>query len=326
MHSHSQRSRAGVDSVIGYHEFYSYHPASVLSLWTSSVWIWDRSGHRSSRNWPSHSVVDVFTTWKPSPDPFSRYLSTNVYYFKSLGTIFSFIFTHFRFQSFDVGSRIFDNTFISLLLASRLRKFIYLFIWNLKCNIIMHSVCSKYFPLSRRYLFYRQQCTTFSMPRYPFWWGCDLSLQTTLAFPQRWTQIFIFPLTENSYFWFQVNLCMVDIDNDRITIPEDLPTFPQHKELADELREVLTKLQQAPTVPTNSTINSSSSYYYFQNFFPSSINLTYVFFVTGINNVSRGHLWLWQVELMHRSWNDRKLFNGFRPSLNELVWNSLSRV
>ena len=150
----------------------------------------------------------------------------------------------------------------------------------------MHSVCSKYFPLSRRYLFYRQQCTTFSMPRYPFWWGCDLSLQTTLAFPQRWTQIFIFPLTENSYFWFQVNLCMVDIDNDRITIPEDLPTFPQHKELADELREVLTKLQQAPTVPTNSTINSSSSYYYFQNFFPSSINLTYVFFVTGI---SLGH-------------------------------------
>jgi hypothetical protein len=49
---------------------------------------------------------------------------------------------------------------------------------------------------------------------------------------------------------------MVDIDNDRITIPEDLPSFPQHKELADELREVLTKLQQTPTT----THSSSSSY------------------------------------------------------------------
>lgn len=46
---------------------------------------------------------------------------------------------------------------------------------------------------------------------------------------------------------------MVDIDNDRITIPEDLPSFPQHKELADELREVLTKLQQS------TVMNSSSS-------------------------------------------------------------------
>lgn len=48
---------------------------------------------------------------------------------------------------------------------------------------------------------------------------------------------------------------MVDIDNDRITIPEDLPSFPQHKELADELREVLTKLQQ-----NSSTTGSSSTY------------------------------------------------------------------
>ncbi|XP_046464167.1 DENN domain-containing protein 5B-like isoform X1 [Daphnia pulex] len=54
----------------------------------------------------------------------------------------------------------------------------------------------------------------------------------------------------------EANLCMVDIDNDRITIPEDLPSFPQHKELADELREVLTKLQQTPTT----THSSSSSY------------------------------------------------------------------
>ena len=64
---------------------------------------------------------------------------------------------------------------------------------------------------------------------------------------------------------------MVDIDNDRITIPEDLPSFPQHKELADELREVLTKLQQTPTTAhsssspynkqaSNTNIHSSSSY------------------------------------------------------------------
>jgi len=46
---------------------------------------------------------------------------------------------------------------------------------------------------------------------------------------------------------------MVDIDNCRITIPEDLPTFPQHRELADELREVLTKLQQLPSANSSST-------------------------------------------------------------------------
>lgn len=46
---------------------------------------------------------------------------------------------------------------------------------------------------------------------------------------------------------------MVDIDNCRITIPEDLPAFPQHRELADELREVLTKLQQAPTSSSSTT-------------------------------------------------------------------------
>ncbi len=67
------------------------------------------------------------------------------------------------------------------------------------------------------------------------------------------------PIYDTKTLLFQANLCMVDIDNDRITIPEDLPTFPQHKELADELREVLTKLQQTPIVPANTT-NSSSSY------------------------------------------------------------------
>jgi hypothetical protein len=57
----------------------------------------------------------------------------------------------------------------------------------------------------------------------------------------------------------------------KITIPEDLPSFRQHKELADELREVLTKLQQTPTTSQssstsynrqapNTNIHSSSSY------------------------------------------------------------------
>lgn len=72
---------------------------------------------------------------------------------------------------------------------------------------------------------------------------------------------------------------MVDIDNDRITIPEDLPSFPQHRELADELREVLTKLQQNPSTTSsssgqkksapNATIQSSSSY---------NLTLSFLFF------------------------------------------------
>lgn len=49
----------------------------------------------------------------------------------------------------------------------------------------------------------------------------------------------------------QANLCMVDIDNGTISVPEELPNFPQHKELADELRQVLRKLQTIET--TSST-------------------------------------------------------------------------
>lgn len=67
----------------------------------------------------------------------------------------------------------------------------------------------------------------------------------------------VFITDDGDGIYLQANLCIVDIDNGRITIPEDLPSFPQHKELADELREVLTKLQQTPTV-----ISSSSSSYY----------------------------------------------------------------
>lgn len=60
-------------------------------------------------------------------------------------------------------------------------------------------------------------------------------------------------------FSFKGNLCIVDIDNGRVTIPEDLPTFPQHRELADELREVLTKLQQTPTAPYTSSVTSPTT-------------------------------------------------------------------
>lgn len=90
---------------------------------------------------------------------------------------------------------------------------------------------------------------------------------------------------------------MVDIDNDRITIPEDLPSFPQHKELADELREVLTKLQQSPV------INSTSSYYVLQFIVVVVVKLMTSY--TGTSNVSRGPQWLWQVDPMLWFLNDQ---------------------
>ena len=53
--------------------------------------------------------------------------------------------------------------------------------------------------------------------------------------------------------FLQVNICIVNIDNGSINVPEDLPCFPQHDELANELREVLTKLQRPPAKTNTST-------------------------------------------------------------------------
>ncbi|XP_032781013.1 DENN domain-containing protein 5B isoform X2 [Daphnia magna] len=126
---------------------------------------------------------------------------------------------------------------------------------------------------------------------------------TTLLFPFSWPHVYV-PILPAAMYNFldapvpflmglrslpsddaripsEANLCMVDIDNDRITIPEDLPSFPQHRELADELREVLTKLQQNPSTTSsssaqkksapNATIQSSSSNKHRQSWSPMAL-------------------------------------------------------
>jgi hypothetical protein len=45
---------------------------------------------------------------------------------------------------------------------------------------------------------------------------------------------------------------MVDIDNRTIDVPEELPPFPQRGELADELKEVLKKMQVADATNSSS--------------------------------------------------------------------------
>lgn len=52
---------------------------------------------------------------------------------------------------------------------------------------------------------------------------------------------------------------MVDVDSGVVDVPEELPSFPQHRELADELREVLRKLQSTDDNAATSTTSSTTS-------------------------------------------------------------------
>jgi hypothetical protein len=106
---------------------------------------------------------------------------------------------------------------------------------------------------------------------------------------------------------------MVDIDNDRITIPEDLPSFPQHKELADELREVLTKLQQTPT-----TTHSSSSSYNKQapntNIHSSSSYERIIFLISSLHLTFLSYL---HRNKQRQSWSPMALASGSNASVLE---------
>ena len=51
----------------------------------------------------------------------------------------------------------------------------------------------------------------------------------------------------------EANLCFVDIDNNVVQVPEDLPTFPQRSEFIDELSQVLQKYN----IPVGNIANKS---------------------------------------------------------------------
>ena len=53
-------------------------------------------------------------------------------------------------------------------------------------------------------------------------------------------------------------MCMVNIDNGKIDVPEELPYFPQHQELADELRQVLKRLHSTPESGVHSSSNKQN--------------------------------------------------------------------
>lgn len=86
---------------------------------------------------------------------------------------------------------------------------------------------------------------------------------TTLLFPFVWQHVYV-PILPSTLHHFldapvpfimglhavtdgkenipcEANLCFVDIDNNIVQVPEDLPTFPQRSKLIHELAEVLKK-------------------------------------------------------------------------------------
>lgn len=45
---------------------------------------------------------------------------------------------------------------------------------------------------------------------------------------------------------FQANLCLVDVDEGSVEVPEDLPHFPHATEFTNELTQLLAKWQLPP--------------------------------------------------------------------------------
>ncbi|CAG7734875.1 unnamed protein product [Allacma fusca] len=59
----------------------------------------------------------------------------------------------------------------------------------------------------------------------------------------------------------EANLCFVDIDNNIVQVPEDLPTFPQRSEFIDELSQILQKYNIPVGNITNKMSNNRGSPY-----------------------------------------------------------------
>ncbi|KAK2158759.1 hypothetical protein LSH36_164g02004, partial [Paralvinella palmiformis] len=44
-----------------------------------------------------------------------------------------------------------------------------------------------------------------------------------------------------------VNMCIVDIDSGKVELPDDLPSFPQHRELRQDLQHELRRIARPET-------------------------------------------------------------------------------